>query len=277
MPYLIFDIETIPDTTVWTPPKVEAEPEATADTPMAAPASAQAGAAVVPITKPKRQRKPRATKAKAPEDVFAPLYAHRPIAIGFVLLSDALAIQHMGCVGTSQYQNDERRMLTDWNTFVGQNMPTLVTWAGRRFDLPVLSLRAFNLGVDQRWYNKEYRHRYGESHLDLLDSLSDYGAHGFTSFTLDTFCTILGLPAKGEVKGANVLTMFNAEQIPKIEALCLMDAVRTTFVLLRYLVMRGRIDLDAYRAAAGALLGQCTAMQLHGITFGCDTKRLLLE
>lgn len=282
MAYLITDIETIPDTTVWTPPKVEEEPPVVV-VPPSAPASVQEGAAVVPIAQPaKPARKPR-TK-KAPADVFPPLYAHRVIAISFIVVSNDLVVRQMGVVGTSTYGDDERRMLTDFNGFVMQQEAayategfTAVTWAGRRFDLPVLALRAFKYGIDQRWYTGEHRQRYNErSHLDLFAALTEYGAFNTDTFKLDTFSRLLGLPGKGETDGSKVFDMFKAGQIPKIEAYCLMDSARTTFVLLRYKLMRGQITIEEYRQAAGALLQLCMQMQLNGIVFGCDEKKLLL-
>jgi hypothetical protein len=249
MPYLIFDIETVPDRTLWSP----------------------AGAA--PPTDIAPKKKPRARKT----DEFPPLYAHRPIAIGYVLLNDELDVANMGVAGTTTFGDNERALLLAWNAFAEVNQATLVSFNGRGFDMPVLSLRALRWGVSQRWYAGDYRKRYDEQHIDLFDQLTEFGLVGRAGFSLDTFSQIIGLPAKGGMDGSKVAALFAAGEAKKIESYALLDTVKTALLLFRYQLMRGRIGLDHYRKAATNLVERCNGAGINTAFFGADFKRLFLE
>lgn len=309
MSFLVFDIETIPDLSLWTPPPTPA-PEAPPDaalpgqlglpgapaTPptlqsvpptgtIVVPGAPTAGFTMqIPPTGQRKPRKPRATKPKAngepPKEPFAPLYAHRVIAIGWVWLElDAgqAALKGMGCVGTSTFKDDEAALLTGWNDFVRREQPTVVSWRGRWFDVPVLGLRALRHGISQSWADDGYRKRYSDHHVDLFDVLTEYGAVPQTGMKLSTMSEIMGLPGKTDVDGSKVNAMYQRGEIAKIEAYCASDAARTAFLLLRYRLMRGWISVEQYRVGARALLEQCSAMNLGNLTLGIDSKRLLLE
>jgi len=237
MSYLVFDLETVPDMKVWTP-----EP-----------------------------KKPRAKKD--PADAFAPLYAHRPIAIGYVALDDDLNATAIGCVGTSTFKDDERALLSAFSNWVTPMTTTMVTFAGHRFDMPVLALRALRHALPHGWYDSEKRNRYREtSHLDLFTALTEGSPEN--KFSLDTFCKIIGLPGKGGFDGSMVKGAFERGEIAKIEGYCTQDAVRTTFLLFRYLLMRGRITELQYHTAATGLWHKSVEMNLGGIIFGADMNVL---
>jgi predicted PolB exonuclease-like 3'-5' exonuclease len=249
MSFLVFDIETVPDPALWTAP------------------------ATSPPTDIAPKRKPRAKK-----DEFPPHFAHRPVAIGYVLLNEELDVVNMGVAGTTTFGEDERALLVAWNAFADQNRATLVSFNGRSFDMPVLSLRALRHGVAQGWYGGGFRNRYKDDHLDLFDQLTEYGLVGRAGFSLDQFSQIIGLPGKGGMDGSKVAGMFAAGQAQKIESYCLVDVARTTFLFFRYQLMRGRITLDHYRTVATRFMHACSTAGLDGgISFGSDTKRLFLE
>lgn len=238
MSYLVLDIETVPDRTLWTP------------------------------TEPKK-----GSRAKAPEDQFPPLYAHRPIAIGFALFDDYLALQHIGVAG----HDDEPRLLTEFSQWISTLNATLVTWNGRGFDLPVLSLRSFRHGLSLQWNTSNHRKRYSEDpHLDLLGALTDWGPR-INGYSVDAFCNVIGLPGKGEVKGSAVASLYEKKEINKILGLCMCDVARQSFLFFRYLLMRGRIDVEKYRTVATALFNVCVEKHLDGVLFGADPKVLLLQ
>ncbi len=307
MSFLIFDIETIPDLSLWTPPPPEVT-ETPPDAPLpgqgtlpampAAPAlqsvpptglivapgaPAPGFTMQIPATGAKKPRKPRARKPKAGEpakEPFAPLYAHRVIAIGWVWMEldeGQAKIKGLGCVGTSTFKDDEAGLLTAWNEFVRKEQPVVVSYVGRSFDVPVLGLRALRLGISQSWADKEYRHRYGERHIDLFDVLTEYGVVPRTGFSLGMASKIIGLPDKNDIVGGGVNGLYQRGETAKIEAYCCSDAIRTAFLLLRYRLMRGWLSPEQYRVGARALLDQAAAMNLGNLTLGVDTRRLLLE
>src|SRR5699024_9779140 len=92
-------------------------------------------------------------------------------------------------------------------------IPTLVSWNGGAFDLPVIHYRALFHGIaglryweigdeDQsfRWNN--YLNRYHQRHLDLMDMLSGYQARA--AAPLDEIAVLLGLPGKMGMSGTKV-------------------------------------------------------------------------
>lgn len=234
--YIVFDIETVPDESLWKP----------------------------------SPPKPRARK----KDDFAPLYAHRPIVIGFGVFDDNLHCGHLGVMAS----DDEVALITEFTGWLAHQDATLVTFNGRGFDVPVLGLRALRHGIPQHFNTVQHRKRYTEDkHLDLMDVLTEFGGLGRSGFSLSTLSSVIGLPGKNDMDGSMVAGMYAKGEIEKIKGYCVQDCVRTGFLLARYLLMRGRITIDMYRAAAAGLLQKCHEMQLTGVLFGADTKRLLLE
>jgi hypothetical protein len=289
MTHLVFDIETIPDHTLWTSPADPVVPNPAAVLPGQL-ALVQGGAAPPPVgdivippvgTRPRKARARKTAANGVTKDPFPPRYAHRVIAIGFTWLDlDAPAaefVRGVGCVGTSAFGDNEAGLLTAWDEFVKRESPTVVTFNGRSFDVPVLGFRALRHGIAQAWADSEYRHRYGDQHVDLFDLLTEHGAVPRDGCSLDTFSTIIGLPSKGEENGSAVHAMWKKGEIAKIEGYCTSDTVRTAFLLLRYKLMRGQLTTERYRELARHLLGMAGTMGLGSITFGVDTKRLLLE
>ncbi len=301
MPTLIFDIETIPDYTLWSPPKAE-EPGASpnpngtlpgqlalvpgltttvaAATPPGGPISFDIPAAGAPKKRASRKKPPALAADGTPiiDEPMPPLFACRPVAIGYTVFNDDMLLTNIGVVGTSTYGDDEPRMLRDFGGFIN-SMPdvNLVTFAGRTFDMPVLAMRAFRHGLQHSWYTEQHRNRYNAHHLDIFDALTEHGAVQRKGYTLDAFAQAIGLPGKGDTDGGRVHRLFKDKQIEKLEAYCLADAVKTAFVFLRFQLMRGRISDLVYKQAAGYLLEVAKQRKMEGVVFGCDPKRLLLE
>jgi len=135
--------------------------------------------------------------------------------------------------------------------------PTLVSWNGGGFDLPVLHYRALLHGVsaprywesgdeDQsfRWNN--YLSRYHQRHTDLMDVLSGYQPRAVAP--LDQIATLLGFPGKMGMSGALVWDNFLEGNIVGIRDYCETDVLNTYLVYQRYELMRGRISATEYQA-----------------------------
>lgn len=214
---VILDIETVPDMDCWY--------------------SAQT---------PKRGR-------KSTKEPFAPAYAHQVACIGVATLTDNVCDSLFALSGASLEQ--EKQLLAGFAAWMhGVNPDTLVTFNGRRFDLPVIELRSLRHGLAQPWYTAEQRRRYGEgAHVDLCEVLTSYGALGPTDYGLDVFCRLIGLPGKGETDGSAVKEMFAAGEHQKIANYCKRDIAQTAHVYLRWLYLRGRLTREAYVAAATSL------------------------
>lgn len=191
------------------------------------------------------------------KNTVAPAFAQRPITIGCLWLDDQLTCKKIGVIGSGALHADERKLLGEWADFMAREKPKVVTWNGRSFDMPVLTLRSFRHGVPLPWYfaNKNYRYRYSdECHLDLMDVMSDYGATGRTGFKLDAVARAIGLPGKYGVDGSLVAGMYTEGKQTEIDTYCMTDVIQTAFVYLRWVLVKGFIDLSTYQAKACGVL-----------------------
>lgn len=137
-----------------------------------------------------------------------------------------------------------------WKGWEAYKQPTLVTFNGRTFDIPLLELAAFRYGLSvPKWFNttaKTYdqpRNRYNlESHLDLNDVLTNFGASRFNG-GLNLAANLLGKPGKIDVKGYMVQDMYEAGRMAEINDYCRCDVLDTYFVFLRTSVLLGHLTL----------------------------------
>lgn len=144
-------------------------------------------------------------------------------------------------------------VITDhfWRGWEAYRRPTLVSFNGRTFDVPLMELAAFRYGLSvPGWFNiydkswEQYRSRYNtQSHLDLHDLLTNFGATRFTG-GLNLSANVLGKPGKMEVQGHMVQDLFNEGKLAEINDYCRCDVLDTYFVFLRASVLLGRISLD---------------------------------
>lgn len=138
-----------------------------------------------------------------------------------------------------------------WKGWEAYRRPTLVSFNGRSFDVPLLELAAFRYGVNlQGWFNmqgKSYdqpRNRYNvEAHLDLHDVLTNFGAARFQG-GLNLAASILGKPGKMDVQGHMVQDLYDAGKLAEISDYCRCDVLDTYFIFLRTAVMLGHLKLE---------------------------------
>jgi len=138
-----------------------------------------------------------------------------------------------------------------WRGWDAYKRPTLVSFNGRTFDLPLLELAAFRYGLSApAWFNssgKTYeqpRNRYNtECHLDLHDVLTNFGASRFNG-GLNLVANLLGKPGKMDVQGYMVQDLWNEGRLDKINDYCRCDVLDTYFVFLRTMVLLGQLPLN---------------------------------
>lgn len=135
-----------------------------------------------------------------------------------------------------------------WKGWKLYDHPQLVTFNGRKFDVPLLEHTAFRYGISiPDWYmgygglNKQPRNRYGSNHLDLFDALTNYGSSNFVA-GLNLAAKLLHKPGKMDVKGDMVQDMFKERRLDEIHRYCRCDVLDTYFVFLRYQRITGRLD-----------------------------------
>jgi predicted PolB exonuclease-like 3'-5' exonuclease len=88
------------------------------------------------------------------ERTFPPIFACKPVVIGVMWLDENLVCKKTGTIGEGK---DEGGMLADFAEFMAKWKPTIVSWNGRGFDLPVLMLRSLRYGVSAPWYYQQPR------------------------------------------------------------------------------------------------------------------------
>jgi 3'-5' exonuclease len=145
-----------------------------------------------------------------------------------------------------------------WRGWELYGRPTLVSFNGRNFDLPLLELAAFRYGISLgSWLDthkpnyQQSRYRYNlDSQLDLLEVLTNFGAVRFSG-GLNLAATVLGKPGKIEVQGHMVQDMYNEGKLSEITHYCRCDVLDTYFVFLRTSVLLGQITLDREQEIVG--------------------------
>ncbi|MDQ6975880.1 MAG: 3'-5' exonuclease [Mariprofundaceae bacterium] len=147
--------------------------------------------------------------------------------------------------------SDEHALLQGFFHLIEKRAPTLVTFNGRGFDVPVMKYRAMVHGISTpRWFSEgdkwnNYDSRYGKDyHLDLLEALSDYGASARCS--MHEIATVFGVPGKLDVAGDNVRAMFENNELAAIRNYCETDVCTTALIYLRWQYFNGSLSEPAY-------------------------------
>ena len=138
-----------------------------------------------------------------------------------------------------------------WRGWQRYQRPTLVSFNGRTFDMPLMELAAFRFGLSiPSWFEtkartyEQPRNRYNSRyHLDLHDLLTNYGASRFNG-GLNLAANLLGKPGKIDVQGDMVQDLFDQGKLAEINNYCRCDVLDTYFVFLRSMVLLGDLDLE---------------------------------
>lgn len=180
---------------------------------------------------------------------FLPHHQHRVLCISCALHT-AEGFRVFSLCG-----EDEARNIQRFYDGIERYTPTLVSWNGSGFDLPVLNYRALMHGLratrfweqgeddrDFKWNN--YVSRYHSRHTDLMDVLAMYGRGGVP---LDEMAQLLGLPGKLGMDGSKVWSAYLAGGMEDIRRYCETDVVNTHMVYLAFQHLRGHLSQTAWR------------------------------
>jgi 3'-5' exonuclease len=184
------------------------------------------------------------------ETDFIPYTFQIPVSVVVAKLAEDYRLLDIVALDEPQYRS---HVITEhfWRGWDAYKRPTLVSFNGRTFDLPLLELAAFRYGLSAPgWFSasgKSYeqpRNRYNsEAHLDLHDVLTNYGASRFTG-GLNLVANLLGKPGKMDVQGYMVQDLWNEGRIGEINDYCRCDVLDTYFAFLRTMVLLGQLALD---------------------------------
>lgn len=208
-------------------------------------------------------------------DKVPPPPFNKIVTLGCLLLEDYVP-KRMGVVGEHK---DEGAMLADFAQWLDTKKPTVITWNGRTFDMPVITSRALRHGISMPWWfhDRNTRYRYStEGHFDLMDFLADFGAA--KNARLDVYAKLVGFPGKVGVDGSQVAPMVHAGRLDEVNAYCLCDVAQTAAIFLRVELLRGVYDRARYREAARALLAFVDEQpRLQPVAEKIDRPRFLVE
>ena len=194
-----------------------------------------------------------ARRVKVPDTDFLPLHQHRVVAISVAVRWDSnkFLVRSLG-----QLESDEKHLVQEFFKAV-ERAPTLVSWNGGGFDLPVLQYRALIHSVqcvtywdtgdsnrDFKWNN--YQSRYHRRHIDVMEILARYQARAFAP--LDDICKLIGLPGKIGIGGENVFDSYLDGKLQEIRDYCEIDALGTYLVFLRLEYIRGQYSEQQYQS-----------------------------
>jgi len=183
---------------------------------------------------------------------FLQHHLHRIVAISVVFRGrgDDFKVWTLG-----DEDADEAEIIQRFFEGVERYTPTLVSWNGSGFDLPVLHYRAmkhkisapryWDQGDDDsgfKWNN--YISRYHARHTDLMDLLALYS--GRANAPLDQLATLYGFPGKMGMDGSKVWEAYLGGQLKTIRDYCETDVLNTWLVYLRFQLMRGHITHERY-------------------------------
>lgn len=181
------------------------------------------------------------------EKAFIPVSFHVPVSIGAARVSKDLRLLDITCLDAPRF--DPRRMVElFWKGVQHYDRASLVTFNGRGFDIPLLTLSAFRFGLScPRYFDDPdkfgFRYRFSPKHVDLMDWITEFGAVRLKG-GLNLLAKMLGKPGKMDTKGDQVAGMYAEGKVQEINDYCLHDVLDTYFVLLRTRVLAGRLSLD---------------------------------
>lgn len=189
-------------------------------------------------------------RAKVGHD-FLPHHLQRICAISLVLSQGSqLKVWSLG-----EEHSDEKELITRFFAGIDKHTPTLVSWNGSGFDLPVLHYRSLLHGVraptywetgeqQQHFKWNNYLSRFHYRHIDLMDLIAGYQNKAYAP--LDEIATMLGFPGKMGMSGAKVWDEFKEGHIKSIRDYCETDVLNTYCVFKRFELIRGTINQQEY-------------------------------
>jgi len=186
------------------------------------------------------------------ESEFLRHHLHRIVAISVVMRrADQFKVWSLG-----DEQSSEADLIRRFYDGIEKYAPTLVTWNGGGFDLPVLNYRSLFHGIpaprywdtgeldrDFKWNN--YLSRFHWRHTDLMDVLAGFQPRA--NAPLDDIAQILGLPGKLGMDGSKVWEAYQAGRLGDIRDYCETDVVNTYLIYLRFELLRGTLDATGYQ------------------------------
>lgn len=178
---------------------------------------------------------------------FMPLHLHQIVAISVVYrgmgddMDHEVSVRSLGEGGSS-----EAELLEEFITLIDKRTPTLVSWNGSGFDLPVIHYRMLknNISAPNYWEKDDnnYLSGYHQRHTDLMDMLASHKQSAVAP--LDHIATMLGYPGKIGMDGSKIWDQYQSGHLNAIRNDCETDVLNTYLVYLRFQFMHGKINSE---------------------------------
>ena len=146
--------------------------------------------------------------------------------------------------------SSEQDLIKEFFALIERYVPTLVSWNGSGFDLPVLHYRSlmhtiaapkyWGMGEeDKEFRSNNYISRYHWRHTDLMDVLAAYQTQA--SVSLDELSILCGLPGKMGMSGQKVWDLYLEGKAASIRQFSEIDVLNTFLLFTRFEFMRGKL------------------------------------
>lgn len=235
-PTLVFDIETLTDL--------------------------KAGAHLYHLDLPQDDLEQALTKLRRQESGtdFQRLALHEIVCISGLWIDE----QGLRLFSFSQEHWSEAELLAKFLSIFDKRHPTLVSWNGSQFDLPVILFRAMYHGLsapslfdqgelDQQKRYNNYQNRYHHRHVDLMDVMAMFNGRNFQK--LDDVACVLGLPGKRGENGYHVPAYVKQAEWLKLSSYCEGDVLNTWLIYLRWLLLKGQLQREEHQGWIQATIG----------------------
>ncbi len=178
-------------------------------------------------------------------------HLHKIIAISAVLRSqNQFKVWSLGNVDSS-----EEDLLNRFYSGINRYTPTLVSWNGWGFDLPVIHYRSllYSINAGQYWESGDsdssfrgnnYLSRYHQRHTDLMDVLAAYSPQAHAS--LNEIASLCGFPGNLAMSDAKVWEEYLEGNIKLIRDYCETDVLNTYLIYLNHQRNKGILDQTRY-------------------------------
>lgn len=182
-----------------------------------------------------------------------PLTFVLPVSVAIAKVAADYRLLELTVLDSPQFRPQEivRRFWQGWHHY---QRPTLVTFNGRGYDVPVLEVSAFRFGLSiPAWFNvdsrafEQSRNRYNhDAHLDLQDLLTNFGSFRMNG-GLNLLAHLIDKPGKAGIDGSQVQDLYHEGHVDRINDYCRCDVLDTYFVFLRSRVLLGKMTLQEER------------------------------
>lgn len=202
---------------------------------------------------------------------FPPLPCHKVVAISMVVAeivrgtadrTEWFRVTEVKSGGREDYT--EAQLLRAFWGWFSRIRARVVTWSGRKFDIPVLKIRAMVHGIPaEHWHSagdkwSGYGKRFDPDwHCDLADVMSDFGASRMIG--LDLMAAAIGLPGKIGGHGSEVSEMIAQGRLADVRSYCEGDVLNLFGLYLRWALLTGLCSPAGHNESVRSLLARCDA------------------